>query len=126
LSANLQQYTLLYGTVNGSLLTEEASISVKRASNSSAVNTVAKGYAGESPGAANCTIDVKNAVPAAGFEFDAGPVINGLIPAEIGVVGPGGQRLIVPCFIIEDSIDHSVGSASNYDFQARGRFPLWR
>ena len=60
----VQLYTLAYVTVENALLTEEASVTVNRATNSQVVNTVAKGYAGESPGAATTEIQVTNAVPA--------------------------------------------------------------
>lgn len=117
----LQLYTLMYVTVNGRLLTEEASADFSRSSNSQAVTTVAKGYAGESPGAPMSEVDVTNAVPAAGFEFDAGDSIEGLIPVEIGILAAGKQA-VIPGFIISDSIKHSVNSESNYNFKLRGSF----
>lgn len=117
----LQLYTLMYVTVNGRLLTEEAQADFSRSSNSQAVTTVAKGYAGESPGAAMSEVDVTNAVPAAGFEFDAGDSIEGLIPVEIGILA-GGKQAVIPGFIISDSIKHSVNSESNYNFKLRGSF----
>lgn len=122
--SNPQVYTLAYVTAESALLTEEASVQVNRASNSQAVNTTAKGYAGESPGAPTVEIQVTNAVPAAGFEFDAGKYINGLIPAEIGVVAAGKQMKAVG-FIISDSFKHSVNSESQYDFTFRGSFKEW-
>ncbi len=120
--ANLQLYTLAYVTVNGSLLTEEASVTVSRSTGSQAVITVAKGYAGESPGAAMVEIDVANAVPAADFEFDAGANMKSLQEAEMGIVGPGGKTLVSKGFIISDSFKHSANSESMYDFKFRGQF----
>ena len=87
--SNLQIYTLAYVTVNGAILTEEASITVHRRTNSNAVNTVAKGYAGESPGAPNCEIQVKNAVPSADFELNPGPFMKALQVVEFGVIAAG-------------------------------------
>lgn len=116
-----QLYSLIYITVNGRLLTEEFSASMSRSSNSNAVMTVAKGYSGEAPGAAMAEVDISNAVPAAGFEFNAQDYIEGLVPVEVGVQ-MGSQRAIVKGFIISDSMKHSVNSESNYEFKMRGPF----
>ena len=120
--SNPQLYSLLYVTADGALMTEEASCTVNRATNSQAVNTVAKGYAGESPGAPTIEIQVTNAIPAAGFEFNAGAKMKSLKTTEIGVIGPGGQQLKAVGFIISDSIKHAVNSESQYDFTFRGSF----
>jgi hypothetical protein len=119
--ANVQLYTLAYCTADGKLLTEEASLTVNRATNSQAVNTVAKGYAGESPGAPTVEIQVTNAVPAADFELNAGPFMKALKSVEMGVI-VAGKQLVAKGFIISDSFKHSVNSESNYDFTFRGGF----
>lgn len=119
--ANVQLYTLAYCTVDGKLLTEEGSIQVTRATNSQAVNTVAKGYAGESPGAATVEIQVTNAVPAADFELDAGAIMQALKTVEMGVIA-AGKQLVARGFIVTDSFKHSVNSESSYDFTFRGGF----
>lgn len=120
--ANSQLYTLVYVTANNALLSEEASVTMNRASNSQAVHTVAKGYSGESPGAPTIELQITNAVPAAGFEFNAGQYIQQLIPAEMGLIGPGGQQLKATGFIISDSLKHSVNAETQYDFTFRGSF----
>lgn len=119
--ANVQLYTLAYCTADGKLLTEEASLTVNRATNSQAVTTVAKGYAGESPGAPTVEIQVTNAVPAADFELNAGPFMKALKTVEMGVI-VAGKQLVAKGFIISDSFKHSVNSESNYDFTFRGGF----
>lgn len=126
MAGNLQLYTLVYCTINGALLTEEASVTVTRSTNSQAVNTVAKGYAGESPGAAMMEVDVDNAVPAADFEFDPGDNMAALTPAEMGLVGPGGKRLKGKGFIISDTLKHGVNSESMISFKFRGGFAKWQ
>ena len=122
--SNLQIYSLAFITVGGALLTEEASVTVHRRTNSNAVNTVAKGYSGESPGAANCEIQVKNAVPAADFELNPGPYMKSLQSVEIGVIA-AGKQITVPGFIIEDTFQHGVGQEATLDFSFRGVFPDW-
>lgn len=122
--SNLQVYSLAFVTVAGALLTEEASVTVHRRTNSNAVNTVAKGYAGESPGAANCEIQVKNAVPSADFEMNPGPYMKSLQSVEIGVIA-AGKQITVPGFIVEDTFTHGVNQEAMLDFTFRGVFPDW-
>lgn len=117
----LKLYTLQYVSINGTLLTEQFESQIARSSNSQAVTTVARGYAGESPGAATVEIDVTNAVPADGFELDAGDNIEGLIPVDVGLIA-AGKQLVVKAFIISDSFSHSVNAESKYSFKMRGPF----
>lgn len=116
---NLALYAPLYVTVNGTLLLQELSFVMNRTTNSQPVATVALGYAGESPGAAMADIDVDNAVPAAGIEFDAGNFMAALIPVEVACIGPGGKQCAVKGFIIKDTIKHSVNNPSQYTFTLR-------
>jgi hypothetical protein len=119
--SGLQLYALAYCLVDGAILTEEASIQVNRATNSQPVNTVAKGYAGESPGAANCEIQVTNAVPSKDFEMNPGKYMKGLKEVEIGVL-VAGKQLTAKGFIISDSFKHSVNNESTLEFSFRGSF----
>lgn len=123
--ANLQLYTLIFATADGALLAEEKSVTIDRTTASQAVNTVPKGYAGESPGAAMCEFSVESAVPAGGFEFDAGKKMAGLIPTHLYFIGPGGMQLKGECFIISDSLRHGVNQEATTSFRARGPMTLW-
>jgi hypothetical protein len=123
--SNLQQYTLLFETADGALLSQEQSVQVERTTNSQAVSTVANGYSGESPGAAMIEVTVESAVPSGGFEFDAGKKIAALLPTNLFTIGPGGKQLKGQCFIISDSIKHAVNSATAYTFRARGPLAMW-
>lgn len=114
--ANQQIYTLLFVAVNSTLLAEEQQVDLTRTSNAQRVMTVAKGFAGLSPGAALLEVDVKNAIPSGGFEFDAGPNIAGLIPIDVQVIGPGGTSLKHKAFVERDSIRHGVNQEASYDF----------
>ena len=117
MSGNLQLYTLLFGAINGTLLAEEQQIDVARTANAAIVNTVPKGFAGVSPGAAMTEVDVKNAVPQGGFEIDFGPNIAGLIPVSVQVIGPG-KTLKSTAFVLSDSIRHGVNQEATYEFKA--------
>jgi hypothetical protein len=123
--SSLQQYTLLFEYVDGGLLAQEHSVTIDRVTNSQPISTVAGGYSGESPGAAMIDVTVGNAVPAAGFEFDAGRKMAGLLPAKLYTLGPGGKQLKGECFIISDSLRHGTNQAADYSFKARGPFALW-
>lgn len=116
--ANQQLYTLLFAVTNGNLLAEEQQVDITRTSGAQRVMTVAKGFAGLSPGAALCEIDVKNAIPAGGFEVDFGTAIAGLVPVDVQVIGPGGKSLKHKAFIERDSIRHGVNQEASYDFHA--------
>jgi hypothetical protein len=121
-------YTLAFVTINGTLMAQEQDVTVTRTTNSQAVSTVGLGYAGESPGAAMCTIDVENAVPQAGFEYDAGQSMLSLTPVKLFVLGPGGvppQQLKFTGQIIQDTFGHGVNKAATYRFSARGSFVTW-
>jgi hypothetical protein len=117
----LQLYSLAYVLVDGAILTEEASVTVNRSTNSQVVNTVAKGYSGESPGAASVEIQVSNAVPSASFEMNPGKYMKALKEVEIGVL-VAGKQLTAKGFIISDSFKHSVNAESTLEFTFRGAF----
>lgn len=122
----LQLYSLLFVTVKSKLLTEAGSIQLSRDLKASDVETLAKGWAGVSPGAGVCDLRVTNAVPAADFELDAGKHMSTYTPAEIGVLGPGGKQLTVDCFILSDSIQASVNNPTQLEFTLRGPFAEWK
>ena len=85
MAANLSLYSLIYVTVNGALLTEHLSVEVRRLTDAQIIKTVAKGFAGVSPGAPWCSIDVKSAIPSAAFELDPGPFMKALQSVEMGL-----------------------------------------
>jgi hypothetical protein len=120
-ASNAQLYTVAYIYINGSLLAEEASLNVDRVTNSQEVLTVAKGYAGESPGAAMTQVSVDNAVPSADFEFNPGNFMGAMQPVEITVFA-ANNKLTFTGFIISDNFSHAVNSASKLSFSARGSF----
>jgi hypothetical protein len=125
MSNEAQLYSLGFVTVKGMLLTEEGYVDVQRATNSQEVKTTAKGYAGESPGAATVQIQVTSAVPAADFEMNPGPYMAALKQAEVSVFA-AGKQLNAKGFIISDSFKHSVDGVSSLEFTFRGTFVDWK
>jgi hypothetical protein len=119
-----QLYTLIYVLADSALLSEEASVSMSRETGSSPAKTVAKGYAGETPGAPMSELQVSNMVPAAGMEFDAGMNMKKMKPIEMGLLSHGKQ-ITFKGFIVSDSIKHSASGDAGYDFTVRGVFSEW-
>ncbi len=119
-----QLYTVIYVLANSSLLSEESAVDVKRTTGSTPSKTVAKGYAGETPGAPMTELQVSNMVPAAGMEFDAGDFMATMKLIEMGLLSHGKQ-LTFKGFIVEDSFKHAASGDAGYDFSVRGVFGTW-
>lgn len=117
---NLGQYSKAQVLWNGQLLAEEASVTLKRASNAQQVKTVAKGFAGMTVGAAMTSGTVSNAVPSSGFELDPGPFINQVLQGQLTIIigDPSEQQfaLTVNAFITDDNFSHAVDANSKLDF----------
>lgn len=122
--ANLQQYSKAVVYINSSVLSEEASVTIRRTSGSQPVKTVAKGYAGESPGSPMTEITISNAVPAADFELDPGQFINLVSEVEISIFA-AGRTMTVKGFIIDDNFSHAVDSEAKLEFNFRGGPAEW-
>ena len=101
---------------NGQLLVEEQEIDWNRTANAVEVDTVAKGWAGTSPGSPKIVVDVGNAMPSGGFEFDAGPYILSQTPIPFQLLGPGGKVMKGDMIIERDNGKHGVGTQASYDF----------
>ena len=123
--ANEALYSLIYVRINGALLTEEASVRLRRMTNAQVIKTVAKGFAGMSPGAPMAEIALSNAIPAADFEFDAGPAMLALETVEV-CLECAGKQAVCKGFITEDGLEHAVDSPSKYDFNIVAKFPVFQ
>jgi hypothetical protein len=134
MATNLYAIGEIYVSAGGTnkLLAQEASMTFSRKTNSQAVLTVALGYAGESPGAPMCEVEVTSAVPSAGYEVDPGSFMgstgddttSGLVVVKFSLF-VAGQKLAFKGFIIEDSFSHAVNTEAKLHFKARGEFALW-
>jgi hypothetical protein len=123
--SNVQQYTKAVVYVNSNLLTEESNVTIKRESGGNAVKTVAKGYAGRSPGAPMTMITVRNAVPSADFELNPGPFLNNTEEVEISVFA-AGKTLTVVGFITNDNFQHGVDNSAELEFEFEGGPSDWQ
>jgi hypothetical protein len=112
----------MLSVIGGILLGQEQELDFVRTSNGQPVETVLNGYSGDSPGAPMLEIDVRNAAPQGGFEFDAGPYILAQTPVPFQIIGPGGLVMKGDCIIFKDNGAHGVNKAMVYSFQARAPF----
>lgn len=122
--SNLQNYTKATVTWEGALLTEESSVTVQRMSGAQQVKTVAKGFAGPSPGAPMMTIQVSNAVPSADFELNPGQAIKLNTIGEITIFA-AGRTLTTKGYIDGDNFSHAVETASKLDFTVIAQYADW-
>jgi hypothetical protein len=124
-------YSLIYVGVSPSAggvattLCEEANCTLKRAGGAKVIETVAKGFAGLSPGAPVCQGMISNVIPATGLEWDAGPLIVALTVVYLKFVRADGKGCAFSAFIMDDDVSAGVGAASKYDFNFMGAFPQW-
>jgi hypothetical protein len=122
----LQKYAITFVRLNGFLLVEETEVTVNRDSRSQEVATVAKQYAGESPGAGIMTIDIVEAVPALAFELNFGThFVNIQDEVEIQMEKPGGESLTTTGFIINDNFRHGVNSPAHINCHIRASLADW-
>lgn len=120
----LQLYTLVSCYVDGTLLAEEVSVSIDRNTRAQEVLTVAKGFAGLSPGAAMMMITIDNAVPSADFELNPGPRMKALAVVELTLFA-ANRTLTTKGFFIEDSLSHAVNSESKLNIKFAGEMADW-
>lgn len=116
-----QLYSLIYASVDGLLLTEEASITITKNAGLNPVFTVAKGFAGMSQGAPTVEIDVDNAVPSADFEFNPDAKMLEGQTVEIGIL-MAGRQTVVTGFITSATYSHSVNAESKMSFKVMANF----
>jgi len=127
--SQLQQYAIAAIYVNGKLLAEEASVTISRDTKAQVVETVAKGFAGVSPGAAMMTIDVENAVPSADFELNPDNFwSNNGFPTLVETAIFVGQLRVLTTkgFIMKDDFSHSTSSPSKIKFTINAQFAPYR
>lgn len=126
--SNLQTYSLgaVYITTPDAgtkRLSQGGSVTIKRSTNSQPVHTL-EGYSGESPGSAQTEITVESAVPDAGFEFDPGDYIEGLIPIKFTIF-TASSSLSFDGFIITDTLNFAADAVTKLSWEGRGSLATW-
>lgn len=122
----LEVYSLAIILIDGSLLTEEASFSMDRDSRAQEVNTVARQFAGLSPGAGIIHADVENGVPSSDFELNPGKYfVKFLKPVELTVFA-AGRTLTTKGFIPKDTFRHGVNAEAKISFHIVCKLTDWQ
>src|SRR6266542_5982238 len=117
----LQIYSSSAVYIGGSLLTENASVAISRRTGAQNVFTVAKGWAGQSPGSRMMEITITEAVPSTSFEFDPGSNMKGLIPVPVAIFA-AGKTLTTTGFIDSDDFRHAVNQEAIVDMKISCQF----
>lgn len=113
----LQLYTLCAVYVDSALLSEESQVSIDVQSRAQEINTVAKGFAGLSPGAAKIELSVDSSIPAADFEFNPGSRLRTLQVVEFTIFA-AGRTLTTKGFITSYTVSHGVNGDAKLSFKA--------
>lgn len=118
---NLQLYSPAFLTIDGTILTQETTISVEKKSGLNPVYTVALGFAGMSQGATTCEVSVDNAVPSSDFEFSPDKYMRTGQVVEIGII-MANRQMTAKGFITDATYSHSVNEASKLSMKIMTRF----
>lgn len=121
----LQLYTNALIYVDGTLLAEAQQLTVDRETNAQNLLTIAKGFAGLSPGAPMCMISFENAVPSASFELNPGPFMAKLVVKEISIFA-AGSTLTTKGFFVSDNFGYAVNSESKLSAKLVCEFADWK
>lgn len=119
--SDLKLYSSASVFINGSLLSEEASVSLEKKSGLNPVYTVSNGLSGMSQGAATIEVSIESAVPSADFEFNPdGFMIVGEV-VELRVV-MANRETNVKGFITDASYSHQTNEASKISMKLLCRY----
>jgi hypothetical protein len=123
--ADLQTYTKLACNYNLQHMAEETNVTIKRISGAQVVKTVAKGFAGMSPGSPMMEITFKSAIPAAGFELTTiGEDMRDLVVREVTVFG-ASKSITTKGFVTEDNTQHGADNVAELDFTMQCEWADW-
>jgi hypothetical protein len=123
--ASLQKYANILIALDGGILLEAQSVDVSRDTKGQIIETMAKGMAGVSPGAAFATANIKNAVPMPGIEFNMDKHVTSTgVPnvVELTLFIGSGQVLTTKGFIMKDTVSGATNSPTGYSFEFTGQF----
>lgn len=117
-------YTNIEVFREGALLTEENSVRITRDAGIKEVFTTARGFAGISKGAAMMKVQIRNAVPAAGVEYDPGRDMATASLVEFTFFR-AGKQMTGKFYVMQDETEHSVSAESQLSFDLVGPMQQW-
>jgi hypothetical protein len=108
----------------GSLLTEENQVRISRDFANKEIVTVARGFAGIVKGAAITRVNIQNAVPAKGVEYDPGPDGASATPKTYTFIR-GNQQLTGKFIVMNDESSHQANGESTLNYDLVGPPTQW-
>jgi hypothetical protein len=111
--------------IRSALLVESTSVTIDRKTGAQVVLTMAKAFAGMSPGAGMSEISFDNAVPAVGMEYDPGDDMKNMRVVPVSVFA-GGKTFIASGFITEDTFKKAVNSEATISMKMTCDFGEWK
>jgi hypothetical protein len=120
-----QRYANLLVYREGTLLTEENQVTIRRDFANKGVTTTARGLAGYVKGAPVMHITLRNAVPAKGVEYDPGPDGASATPKQYTLIR-GAQSLTGKFVVMTDESSHQAGNESELNFDLEGPLVQWQ
>jgi|WetSurMetagenome_2_1015567.scaffolds.fasta_scaffold02064_15 hypothetical protein len=122
--AESKYYSNIIVLREGTLLTEENQVRITRDFANREIFTVARGLAGIVKGAAIMRINIRNAVPAKGVEYDPGPDGAAAKPKEFTFIR-GAQQLTGKMIVMQDETSHQANNESELNFDMVGPLTQW-
>lgn len=113
--SSLQLYERGALFADGALLVECQTITVNHDPKLNVINTMQKGFAGVSPGSEESTIDVAEALPRAGVDYDAISAMQGVEIVEM-VLFAGAKKLKYKGFITKVGMSLGADRAAEFSF----------
>ena len=113
--SSLQTYERGALFLGGALLVESQSISVDVDPKLNEINTMQKGFAGVSPGSEMTKVDISEALPRAGVDYDALSAIQGVEIVEL-VLFAASKKWKVKGYINSLKMSLGVDKAAEYSF----------
>ena len=124
MSSSNQLYTSASIYFNDSLLSEAMDVTVKYTSNNQVQKTLAKGFAGVSPGSKMTEISISNAVPDAGFEVDVFSTITNTQEVKLTIFA-ASKTLTIKGFLMDCDFSKATDSESKLSFNFQGGEASW-
>lgn len=122
--ASIKLYSKVFVYINGSLLTENADVKLTRHAGIAPVSTLFLGYAGPMQGSQFIEIEIGNAVPNAGFEFDPGLMESSGGPVNI-TLAAANATLSSDGNILEDNLSYAINNETKLEIRFHGEFANW-
>lgn len=111
--------------INGRLLAEAKSCTVRFRGNNNAVNTMRKGFAGKSDGVRTTEITIENAVPRKGYEFDFVDYVQTGKYVNV-VYRSGGRRHNIQAYVEDAELTNATDRDAGFNVTLTGGRPVSR